>query len=124
MRTINPVIAMEYTTKDVYTVVEDAEGHHHGKQIDSYTIDDPEYIIMDGYDGESLATFDTYEQAKDYATGLKNHDKLDIDYDDTKEMYQIVKFNGYIGEWLDMHIYSESDKVLKEIIELIDKKED
>lgn len=124
MRTINPVIAMEYTTKDVYKVFENKEGHHQGEQIDSYTIDDPEYVIMDGYDGESLATFDTFEQAKDYATGLKNHDKLDIDYDDTKEMYQIVKFNGYIGEWLDMHIYSESDKVLKEVIELIDKRED
>lgn len=60
------VIAIGWESHEIYEVYEDEEGQHTGKLVDSYTNDEPYYIVMDGYDGERLETFDTYQEAKEY----------------------------------------------------------
>lgn len=48
------------------------------------------------------------------------HDKLDIDYCDEKEMYELIKYDAYSGEWNCVHIYSPYTEHLEEIIKIIE----
>ena len=119
---VNPVIAMGYISHEKYEVYEDEEGHHAGKLVDSYTNDDPYYEVMDGYDGENLETFDSYEEAKIFVSNIEHHDALDVDYDDEKKMFSLVKYNGYHNEWNDTGIYSDNAEKLREIIRITEGK--
>ena len=117
----NYVIAMGWESHEIYDCVEDEHGvHHGGKLVDSYTNDDPYYIVMDGYDGERIEEFGTYKEAKDFVERLNKHDMLGTDYCDSKEMYVLTKYNAFIDEWNDMHIYAPKEEALKELIKLID----
>lgn len=63
-------ITMAFITHDIYDTYEDEEGHHAGKQVDQYTINNPYYTVVDKETDENLDDFQTYEGAKEYIKEL------------------------------------------------------
>lgn len=49
---------------------------------------------------------------------MEQHDKLDIDFCDELNMYELVKYNAYDEEWKCLYIYSPKRENLEEIIKL------
>lgn len=66
---------------------------------------------------------DLYDIAKDYIEQIKQHDKLDYDYDDVKKMYVLEKYDGYHGEWKEVKIYATTQEDMEELIRCLEAKE-
>lgn len=53
---------------------------------------------------------------------LKNHDRLDIDYCDNNDMWELVKYNAYDDEWKSTGIYADKKWKAQELITNLEKK--
>ena len=78
------------------------------------------YVVRD-VDENDIEEFDSFEEAKKFAKNMSNHDKLNIKWCSERNMYGIVKYDGYNDEWKDMHIYADYPKHLEEIIKMTEK---
>lgn len=114
-------ILMGYVTHDYYKIYEDNEGHHAGEQVDTHTIDDPYYVVLE--DGEQLEDFETYKEAKEYVEQLKKHGSYDYEYCDEKHMLELVKYDGYHDEWNCTNIYVDTAEQAKKLIEQLTAKD-
>jgi hypothetical protein len=110
-------ILMGYITRNLYKCIETDSGDATaGELADHCESDDPYFVVME--DGEEIETFDDYQEAKDYVECLKHHDALDIDYNDSKKMFELVKYDGYHNEWKGTGIYADRSEKLDELIKM------
>lgn len=89
-----------------------------GDMID-HNYDTPyRYVVREVAQDEDIETFDTFEAAREFANRMKKHDTLDTDFCETNGMYEILKYNAYNDEWEEMHVYSDRENNLQEIIKM------
>lgn len=112
-------ILMGYISHRMFKCIETDSGDvKAGDLADVCESDDPYFVVMG--DGEEIETFDDYQEAKEYVECLKHHDALDIDYNDSKKMFELVKYDGYNDEWKSTGIYADRSEKLDELIKNIE----